>query len=602
MTVIVTSGSTLDVIPPGLTITSDSTVAAGGLLEGSSTIAGAFSLVNFGTISANVASTVLNIATGGLTNQGTIVANNGTLIVQASVADTSFVGSTLTGAWQASGAGAIELLSGQVVTDNGIITLDGAASVFDGFNAGTLQPIENSLTMIGASGGLNLNAGRNFLDTTTLTVNGTLTIAGGTLAAPQGILVGAGGVVSGFGTMDAGSPVQDNGTIVAANGTLVLPGAGSVLGLGVLQTNAGASMDLQAFGAYAEGIVNNGTIDAVFAGITGTLGFSGPYSGTGGFLIEGGGGSGTTILELPGTISGNVAFDANSGGQLLLDAPSTFAGKVTGFGNGQTIVLGSLGNAQKATLTGNKLNLTNGGGGTIDTLTLDIGSLDYSTAVFSVKENVQNTQATLTVTGVQPAACFAAGTRIKTLTGEVLVEHLAVGDVIRTHFAGTAPMVWLGHRNVNCRRHPTPSQVWPVLVSAHAFGPRMPCRDLLLSPDHAVFVDDVLIPIKHLINGKSIVQQEVDEVTYYHVELSEHDVLLAEGMPAESYLENGDRAAFENSGGLIAMHPDFGMQRWEAFGCAPLVVAGPKLTAVAERVRGRLPKPRFTASKMFQAA
>ena len=88
----------------------------------------------------------------------------------------------------------------------------------------------------------------------------------------------------------------------------------------------------------------------------------------------------------------------------------------------------------------------------------------------------------------------------------------------------------------------------------------MPCRDLLLSPDHAVFVDNVLIPIKHLINGKTIVQQQTNEVTYYHIELGEHDVLLADGMPAESYLENGDRGAFDNGGGMIALHPDFGIR------------------------------------------
>ena len=52
----------------------------------------------------------------------------------------------------------------------------------------------------------------------------------------------------------------------------------------------------------------------------------------------------------------------------------------------------------------------------------------------------------------------------------------------------------------------------------------------------------MLIPIKHLINGKTITQERADTVTYYHIELGEHDVLLADGMPAESYLENGDRA------------------------------------------------------------
>ena len=66
-----------------------------------------------------------------------------------------------------------------------------------------------------------------------------------------------------------------------------------------------------------------------------------------------------------------------------------------------------------------------------------------------------------------------------------------------------------------------------------------------------MFVDDVLIPIKHLINGETIVQEPVDVITYYHIELGEHDVLLAEGMPAESYLEDGARSAFDNAEGPV---------------------------------------------------
>jgi hypothetical protein len=125
---------------------------------------------------------------------------------------------------------------------------------------------------------------------------------------------------------------------------------------------------------------------------------------------------------------------------------------------------------------------------------------------------------------------------------------------------------------------------------------------LLLSPDHAVFVDRVLIPIKHLINGKTIAQETVDTVTYYHVELAEHDVLLAEGMPAESYLENGDRSMFDNGGGVLTLHPDFGARRWEMLGCAEVIVTGPKLDAVVARVGARIPKGRRPGRKRLRAA
>ena len=101
-----------------------------------------------------------------------------------------------------------------------------------------------------------------------------------------------------------------------------------------------------------------------------------------------------------------------------------------------------------------------------------------------------------------------------------------------------------------------PHDVWPVRVSAGAFGDAQPGRDLLLSPDHAVFLDGALIPIRYLINGRTVVQEFAAEVSYYHVELPEHSVILAEGLPCESYLETGNRAAFGRQGqGLCPWTP-----------------------------------------------
>jgi Hint domain len=154
-------------------------------------------------------------------------------------------------------------------------------------------------------------------------------------------------------------------------------------------------------------------------------------------------------------------------------------------------------------------------------------------------------------------ACFAAGTRIATEKGEVPVELLRDGDIVLTVSGKRQGIVWIGHRRVDCRHHANPDRVMPVRISAHAFGQGRPNRPVLLSPDHAVFVEDVLIPIKFLINGHTITQVEVDSITYYHLELACHDVVLAEGLPVESYLETGGRGAFENSGGPISLHPDF---------------------------------------------
>jgi collagen type I alpha len=125
-------------------------------------------------------------------------------------------------------------------------------------------------------------------------------------------------------------------------------------------------------------------------------------------------------------------------------------------------------------------------------------------------------------------ACFAAGTRIQTTNGPVAVEDLHPGDLIEARFGGVMPAVWIGRRRVDCRRHPRPAEVWPIRICASAFGDGVPARVLLLSPDHSVFVDHVMIPIKYLINGSTIAHEPCDEVTYFHVELARHDVVLAE--------------------------------------------------------------------------
>jgi hypothetical protein len=102
-----------------------------------------------------------------------------------------------------------------------------------------------------------------------------------------------------------------------------------------------------------------------------------------------------------------------------------------------------------------------------------------------------------------------------------------------------------------------------------------------------VFTDDVLIPVRYLLNGRSIAQIEMDHLTYWHVELAQHDLLLAEGLPCESYLDTGNRGAFANGGGAIMARPDFALRVWSAQACAALVVGGPALLAVRGRLDAR---------------
>jgi hypothetical protein len=185
-------------------------------------------------------------------------------------------------------------------------------------------------------------------------------------------------------------------------------------------------------------------------------------------------------------------------------------------------------------------------------------------------------------------ACFAEGTRIRTPSGDTEVEMLRVGDLVSVARGGAEAILWLGQRRVDCRRHVSPHAVWPVRIGAEAFGAGAPLRDLFLSPDHAVHAEGVLIPIKHLTNGVSVRQAGRDEIHYFHIELPRHEVILAEGLPVESYLDAGDRQVFDE--GVSDAQPLFGGLRhdlpllWDGTAAATLCVTGP----LVERVRASL--------------
>ena len=104
----------------------------------------------------------------------------------------------------------------------------------------------------------------------------------------------------------------------------------------------------------------------------------------------------------------------------------------------------------------------------------------------------------------------------------------------------------------------------------------MPKRNLFLSPGHGVLVSGRLIPAAYLVNSHTITQVNWAEVDYRHVELDQHDILLAEGLPTESYLDCGARADFENQTAPVTLHPLFTALHHEA-ACAPFVIAGPLL-------------------------
>jgi Hint domain len=183
--------------------------------------------------------------------------------------------------------------------------------------------------------------------------------------------------------------------------------------------------------------------------------------------------------------------------------------------------------------------------------------------------------------------CYCAGTRIRTDHGEVAVERLAVGDHVLTADGTARPVKWIGCRTLDFSRHPAPELAQPILIRADAIADGVPHRDLYVSPDHGLLLNDMLVPARLLVNGASIqTVSACKTVTYYHVELDAHDILLAENLPAESYLDTGNRGMFENSDAALILHPDLtnDQARRVAQSCRPFADA----PAVVEPIWHRL--------------
>lgn len=178
---------------------------------------------------------------------------------------------------------------------------------------------------------------------------------------------------------------------------------------------------------------------------------------------------------------------------------------------------------------------------------------------------------------IAAVTCFAEGTAIRTPSGDVAVERLRAGDAVTVLEDGepaTRLVRWLGQRRIDVRTHPRPDLVAPIRIAPDAIGPGIPARELSVSPDHALFLDGVLIPARMLVNGRTILRDpDVAAIRYFHIELERHAVLLAEGVAAESYLDTGNRALFEDGGAAPIAHPDLATPRpksWDADACAPL--------------------------------
>jgi hypothetical protein len=190
-------------------------------------------------------------------------------------------------------------------------------------------------------------------------------------------------------------------------------------------------------------------------------------------------------------------------------------------------------------------------------------------------------------------ACYLAGTMILTDRGEIAVEDLVIGDRLITASGAARPLKWIGTRSYAggfIGRH-----VMPVCIKRGAMADGVPHRDLYVSPRHAVFIDGALFPAGLLLNGESIVTvTNLDVVQYFHLELDSHDVILAEGTAAESFVDDDSRNIFQNARDYRALYP--ASKPVPARYCASRIEDGYRLEEMIQRLatRGRLLQPEGT--------
>jgi hypothetical protein len=528
---------------------------------------GTATMVNSGTI-VGPGFAAVEVATGSVTNTGTGTIS-GPYGIVATAESTVVNQGLITGGGNPSGAGfGVYLGAGGIVTNAASAVIDShyLPGIYVETGGGT---VINAGTIIGRGAAVDFNdvgpnllqidPGAVFSGAVEANANGignTLDLAAG---GTTGTIYGLGSQYTGFGIVN-----------VAAGASWQMTGTNN-LGSGSSLTNYGALTLSSAALTDTGGVVNDSAISLdpstmTLASLTGT-GLD--------TIID------TSTLTVTGEVSvGQTIAFSGSGGDFGIGDLAAMAGTISGWGTTGTIDLTSetYGNVTNVTITtGNVLQVTDTGG----TYNLQLDPEQNFNGLFAHQSQDSTADTELMVNDVP---CFLRGTAIQTPRGEVTVEHLAVGDTVVTVGGARRRLVWIGTGQVLVTRGQR-SAATPIIVRKGALASNVPNRDLRITKGHSLYLDGVLIPAEFLINHRSILWDDTARVvTIYHLELDTHDVMLANGVPAESYRDDGNRWLFQNA--------NTGWNQPPKPPCAPVLTGGPIVEAIWRRLLDRSgPRP-----------
>ena len=398
-------------------------------------------------------------------------------------------------------------------------------------------------------------------------------LAGGTLS---------GGTVSSGGTLDVESGGTASGATIDDGGTQYVFAGGTAD-----DTVLDGSATQYVYGTASDTIVESGDSQIVESG---GLAISTKVQSGGQQIVSAGGtasdttiSGGTLDVQSGGIVSDSITFAVGTSGTLQIDGASlptdpslVIGGVISGFTPGDTIDLTDIGfdAAGSANLiAGNELQITEGGN------TYDV-NLDPTQNFSGDYFHLSSDTASGTLVTEDQNPCYCRGTLILTEKGEVPVEELAIGGDVVTLSGAARPIRWIGHRAYDGRFVAGNRVILPICIMAGALADGVPARDLWVSPAHSLYLDGVLVQAEHLVNGATIARAEsVERLEYFHIELDTHDVVFAEGAPAETYVDCDNRLMFANGAGYALLHPEDDRPRWEF--CASRVEAGSaELTAI----------------------